>query len=162
MEVDQATFRSVLSVVPTSVVVVTGIAEDGAPKGVTIGSFTSVSLNPPLVGFLPAATMGTWQQIRPSGKFCVNVLTSEQEDVCWAFASDKEDRFSQIKWKPSPSGTPLIDGVAAWIDCTLHSETLLGDHYFVAGQVTALGVSENASASMIFYRNSVGHPALGS
>ena len=160
MSIDHATFRTVLSAVPTSVVVVTGMSGDGSPLGATIGSFTSVSLDPPLVGFLPAIDMAAWQEMRKVGKFCVNVLSVEQEDACWAFASNKEDRFDGIKWKKSPAGMPLIDGSVAWIDCDIHSETELGDHYFVAGLVTAMEAAHNSAHAMVFYRNAVGSPSI--
>ncbi len=160
MTVDNAQFRAVMSSVPTSVVVVTGMSESGAPIGATIGSFTSVSLEPLLVGFLPTINMVAWQEIRKTGKFCVNVLSADQEDACWAFASNKDDRFEGIKWSKSPAGMPMLDGVVAWIDCDIHSETELGDHYFVAGLVTAMEAIHNAAPAMIFYRNAVGTPSI--
>ena len=162
MPIDQATFRAVLSTVPTSVVVITGRSDSGAPLGATIGSFTSVSLNPPMVGFLPAVDMEVWKAMRGAGKFCVNVLTGEQEDVCWAFASGKADRFEGVNWSDSPAGLPLLSGVAAWIDCEIESETLLGDHYFVAGNVIGMGAENASESSMIFYRNAVGVPTIRS
>jgi flavin reductase (DIM6/NTAB) family NADH-FMN oxidoreductase RutF len=161
MTVDQAIFRAVLAVVPTSVVVVTGISPEGNPVGATIGSFTSVSLNPPMVGFLPSVDMEVWKAMKSTGKFCVNVLTGDQEKECWAFAGSKDDRFAGISWKKSPAGLPQLDGVAAWIDCQIHSETLVGDHYFVAGTVLHMGANDAAKDSMIFYRNAVGVPNLG-
>ncbi|NBO55072.1 MAG: flavin reductase, partial [Actinobacteria bacterium] len=96
MTVDQAIFRAVLAVVPTSVVVVTGMSPEGNPVGATIGSFTSVSLNPPMVGFLPSVDMEVWKAMKSTGKFCVNVLTGDQEKECWAFAGSKDDRFEGI------------------------------------------------------------------
>ena len=162
MTIDHATFRAVLSAVPTSVVVVTGVGSSGEPLGATIGSFTSVSLDPPLVGFLPAVDMSAWQEMRKAGKFCVNVLTVEQEDACWAFASNKDDRFDGIKWSKSPQGMPRLDGSVAWMDCEIYSETTVGDHYFVAGLVTGMEAAHNAAHAMIFYRNAVGAPSIKS
>ena len=91
---DSARFRQVLGHFPTGVTVVTGTA-DGAPHGMTIGSFTSVSLEPPLVGFLPQASSPSWQAISSSGAFCVNVLGQDQGELCWRFAKTNDDEKSR-------------------------------------------------------------------
>jgi hypothetical protein len=153
---DSRQFRDVLGHVPTSVVVVTGIDSDGIPQGITIGSFVSVSLEPPLVGFLPGTQSKTWNSLKGTAKFCVNVLAENQADVCWKFAKESDDRFADVEWSPSLNGAPAIAGSLAHIDCDLDSDVLYGDHFFVVGRVTHLhtptGVSQNA---MAFYRGKV-------
>ena len=84
---DAKQFRTVLGHFPTGVTIVSGIT-NGEPAGFTIGSFTSVSLEPPMVGFLPMVTSDTWAAIEPSGSFCVNVLSLAQADLCWRFAKN--------------------------------------------------------------------------
>ena len=153
--VDAATFRSVLGHVPTSVVVVTGIDSSGAPQGITIGSFASVSLDPPLVGFLPGVNSRSWAAIRESGRFCVNVLTSRQDEICWRFAKEGDDKFAGVSWSKAPGGGPLIDGCAAWIDCAIESETVVGDHWFVVGRVEAMDASVDSQDAMVFFRGKV-------
>ena len=93
---DSAQFRAVLGHVPTSVVVVTGLNAQGAAFGITIGSFASVSLDPPLVGFFPGVRSQSWAAIRESGRFCVNVLGSHQEEACWRFAKEGDDKFAGV------------------------------------------------------------------
>jgi len=153
---DSRQFRDVLGHVPTSVVVVPGIDADGTPQGITIGSFVSVSLEPPLVGFLPGTQSKTWNSLKGTGKFCVNVLAENQADVCWRFAKESDDRFAGIEWAPSLNGAPAIAGSLAHIDCNLHADALYGDHYFVVGQVTHLNTPAGASPhAMAFYRGKV-------
>ena len=132
-------FRKVLGHFPTGVTIVTGLAGD-EPAGFTIGSFTSVSLDPPLVGFLPQISSDTWQAMAPAGRFCVNVLRDDQASLCWRFAKSGvgDDRFDYVTWTHSPTGCPIIEGVGAWIDCAVEHSFELGDHYFVVGRVVDL------------------------
>lgn len=154
-EFDSAYFRSVLGHVPTSVVVVTGLNSAGQPFGITIGSFTSVSLDPPLVGFFPGTSSRSWAAIRESGRFCVNVLAGSQDELCWAFAKEGDDKFANIDWTPSAGGSPVLPGVIASIDCAIESETDAGDHVFVLGRVEALDHVDDATDAMIFFRGKV-------
>jgi flavin reductase (DIM6/NTAB) family NADH-FMN oxidoreductase RutF len=94
--IDPKTFRGVLGHVPTGVVVVTAIDTDGAPAGLAIGSFTSVSLDPALVAFLPDKSSSSFPKIREAGRFCVNVLAATQESVCRSFATKGTDKFAGI------------------------------------------------------------------
>lgn len=158
---DSKHFRSVLGAVPTSVVVVTGFDSTGAPHGITIGSFVSVSLEPPLVGFLPGVSSKTWLAIRESGRFCVNVLAADQDELCWRFAKEAENRFDGVDWSPSKNGTPALAGALATLDCDLESDDPHGDHFFVVGRVTDLSAVD-AGDAMVFFRGKVvgvAHPS---
>lgn len=150
-------FRFVLSHVPTGVVVVTGRRPSG-PVGLAIGSFTSISLDPPLVGFYPDRSSTSWPPIRSSGSFCVNVLADDQAELCRRFARSGGDKFEALRWRPAPgSGAPILEGVLAWIDCDLERETEIGDHSLVVGSVRALTVERDAHP-LVFFRG--GHPTL--
>ena len=92
-------FRTVLGHFPTGVAVVTGITSDGKPAGLAVGSFSSVSLDPPLVAFMPDRSSTSWPRFRESGSFCVNILGSDQESVCRAFAARGGSPFSQFCWE---------------------------------------------------------------
>ena len=117
--------------------------------GLSIGSFTSVSLDPPLVGFLPARASQSWPRIRAIGRFCVNVLSDDQEELARLFAAPHDDRFDTVKWRPAPySGAPLLDGVAAWVDCAIESVIPAGDHVFVLGRVHELGRGKRRTAGL--------------
>src|ERR1700754_2445302 len=131
--VDGQRFRRVLGSYPTGVTVVTAIGADGAPAGMAVGSFTSVSLDPPLVAFLPDKSSTSFPKIRTASSFCVNVLAADQEPLCRAFATSGGDKFAGVGWSPTPSGAPCLDGAAAWIDCEFESVQEAGDHYLVIG-----------------------------
>ncbi len=152
---DSAHFRAVLGHVPTSVVIVTGLDANGGAFGITIGSFTSVSLDPPLVGFFPGTQSQSWAAIRESGRFCVNVLGAHQEDMCWRFAKEGDDKFAGIEWVPSAGGNPVLPGSIAWIDCEIETETVMGDHTCVVGLVTSLDHAESVENAMVFFRGKV-------
>ncbi len=135
--IDSATFRRVLGHYPTGVCVVTAM-DQGAPVAMVVGSFTSVSLDPPLVAFFPARTSTSWPLIERAGKFCVNVLGSDQRPLCQQLSGKGEDRFSGVTHRASANGSPILDGVVAWIDCTLDAVHEAGDHYIAVGRVMAL------------------------
>src|SRR3954469_1109241 len=89
---DQRWFRQVLGQYPTGVCVVTATLPDGSNAGFVVGSFTSVSLDPPLVAFFPDKGSTSWPKIRSAGSFCVNILGADHEDVCRRFASRAPDK----------------------------------------------------------------------
>ena len=148
-------FREVLGQYPTGVCVVTAIHAEGFPVGMAVGTFTSVSLDPPLVAFLPDQGSSSWAKIRTSGRFCVNVLGADQEDLCRVFASRNPDKFAGLAWRPAPSGSPVLDGAVAWVDCELDVAHEAGDHHIVIGRVTALAVQKQA-LPLLFYRGGYG------
>jgi flavin reductase (DIM6/NTAB) family NADH-FMN oxidoreductase RutF/DNA-binding IclR family transcriptional regulator len=154
--VDPIRFRQVLGQYPTGVAVVTATGPHGEPIGMTVGSFTSVSLDPPLVAFLPDKRSGSWQAMRTSGKrFCVNVLGADQEEVCRAMAARGAEKFGGIDWRLSPHGNPLITGSVAYIDCLVEAVHDAGDHDIVVGRVQHLDV-ENSAYPLLFFRGGYG------
>lgn len=164
---DSGHFRSILGHFPTGVTVITGIApatDDGeaAPVGFTIGSFTSVSLDPPLVGFLPQVGSATMDAIQASGSFCVNVLSEAQADLCWKFAKSAYDttRFEGVAWHAAPSGSPVLDRAVAWIDCSIEEVYTMGDHLFVLGRVGALDADADQDGEppqpLLFFKGALG------
>ena len=105
---------------PTGVTVITAAA-DGGPVGLAVGSFASVSLDPPLVAFFPDKELvDAGRGSRPPARFCVNILAEDQEEVCRAFASQGRRQVRRARaGRPAGSGAPLLDGVLAWIDCDI-------------------------------------------
>lgn len=132
-------------------VAVTGIDTSGAPVGMTVGSFTSVSLDPPLVGFFPARTSVTWLRIASSGAFAVNLLGHHQQDLSRRLATAGADRFGELTWTPAGSGSPVLEGVLGWIDCDIESIQPAGDHYAVLGRVRDLAVT-STHPPLVFHR----------
>ena len=139
---DGAEFRRVLGHFPTGVTVVTAAGADG-PEGMAIGSFSSVSLDPPLVMFCPGHESASWSRMRPAGSFSVNVLGDHQADVSRVFAGKSDDRFDGLGIRVEATGAPVIEGCLAWIDCTVHAVHDGGDHDIVVGRVEALGVDSD-------------------
>ncbi len=146
----QRRFRDVLGRFCTGVTVVTSMSE-GRPVGMTCQSFSSVSLDPPLVLFCPAKTSRSWPLIQRAGHFCVNLLSHDQSELSTAFATKGADKFDGVAWRRSATGAPLLDGVLGWVDCTVHAVHEAGDHYVVIGRVMDLGVEE-APHPLLFYR----------
>lgn len=136
-------FRDVLGRYASGVTVVTTV-QDRTPIGMTCQSFTSVSLDPPLVAFLPMKTSRAFAAIRSTRRFCVNFLADDQADLSNHFASRVEDKFAGVAWQPTDRGVPLLDGVVGWVDCSVHAVYEAGDHYLVIGRVDDLGEGANA------------------
>jgi flavin reductase (DIM6/NTAB) family NADH-FMN oxidoreductase RutF len=132
-------FRQVMAHVPTAVVVVAAQTPAG-PAGLTVGSFVSVSLEPPLVGFFPAHSSTSWPQVEAAESFAVSVLGEEHEAICRQFAQSGGDKFAGLDWHPSPSGHPVLDEAVAWFDCEPADRHEAGDHWFVLARVHGLGV----------------------
>jgi flavin reductase (DIM6/NTAB) family NADH-FMN oxidoreductase RutF len=147
-------FREVMSHVPTAVCIVAAASQDG-PAGLTIGSFVSVSLTPPLVGVLVAASSTSWPRVAAAGSFCVSVLAEDDEDVCRRFAVSGGDKFAGLEWERSPSGAPVLPSAVAWIDCELHAEHPAGDHRLVLGRVRELAARPE-HGPMVFCRGRYG------
>lgn len=136
--IDPAIFRQVLGHYPTGVCVITSAESGGSPIGMSVGSFTSVSLDPPLVAFFPSLQSSTWPSIRDTGRFCVNVLSDQQATYSQLFAASRTDKFKAVSHRRSPHGLPILDGAVAWIDCHLYAEYEVGDHYIAVGEVCSL------------------------
>jgi 3-hydroxy-9,10-secoandrosta-1,3,5(10)-triene-9,17-dione monooxygenase reductase component len=147
--------RDVLGHFASGVVVVTARSREGAPLGFTCQSFASLSLDPPLVSFAPARTSSTWPRIREVEAFCVNVLAADHRDLSAGFARSGTDKFAGVDWCPAPSGAPVLEGVSAWVDCTLWAEYDGGDHTIAVGRVHDLG-ADPSRAPLLFYRGAYG------
>lgn len=154
MTIDGATFRHVMGHYPTGVCAITATVDE-RPVGMIVGSFTSASLDPPLVGFLPGRRSTTWPAIEATGRFCVNVLSHDQHALCALIAAKAGDPFERVAHRRSAAGLPILDGVVAWIDCALHAVHEAGDHFIVLGAVEALGV-ETAEPPLVFLRGAYG------
>lgn len=156
--VDGARFRQVLGHFPTGVTVITAATEAG-PAGLAVGSFFSVSLDPPLVAFCAGKSSTSYPKIAAAGHYCVNVLADEQEDICRVFASKGDDKFASIGWRPSPvTGAPVINGVLAWIDCEIDAVHEAGDHWIVIGRALELEVGHEGGP-LVFFRGGYGRYA---
>ncbi|MDH3293457.1 MAG: flavin reductase family protein [Acidimicrobiia bacterium] len=156
-EIDSGDFRHVLGHFPTGVTVVTSAGEPGSgcPAGVAIGSFASISLDPPLVGFFLGTSSGSWPAIEASGHFCVNVLCDDQQELCGLMASRSEDKFEGLDYETSGTGAPILPGVHAVIDCLIDGVVPAGDHNLIVGRVQSLSTRRD-HPPMVFYKGQYG------
>ena len=150
-------FRDVLGLFASGVTVVTSMS-DGAPVGMTCQSFSSVSLEPPLVGFCAGKASGSWGRLKGAGQFCVSVLADDQEEVSRRFASKEDDKFAGLAWDRSPLGSPRLTSALAWIDCRTDGVLEGGDHDIVVGAVHDLAVAREGHP-LIFFRGGYAHLA---
>lgn len=150
--IDQALFRRVLGCHATGISVITALAEGDVPVGMAVTSFTSVSLDPPLVAFCPDKKSSTWPQIEKAGRFCVNLLASDQHATCGSFASRGGDKFAGVDYEVSRHGVPVLSGALASIECEVHSVIEAGDHYIVLGRVLQMDALEEG-APLLFFRS---------
>jgi flavin reductase (DIM6/NTAB) family NADH-FMN oxidoreductase RutF len=145
---DKGRLRKVLGRFSTGVTVVT--ADAGTPCGMTANAFTSVSLDPPSV--LVCISRGAlYRAARASGRFAVSVLAADQEDVARYFADHSRPRgaaeFDAVGWLPAPlSGTPVLKGALAWLDCAVTDSFDGGDHEILLGEVLSSGLADGLSA----------------
>lgn len=148
---DAAEFRRVLGHVPTGVTVIASVS-DGEPAGLVVGTFFSVSLEPPIVGFCAAHASTSFPRVRESGRFCANVLAHDQESISRVFASSGADKFRGLGWRAAPdSGSPMLHDALAWIDCSISSVHDAGDHVIVLGDVHRLEVNRSVGP-LVFFR----------
>lgn len=149
-------FRATMRNHPAGVVVITA-SVGGRPVGLTATSFTSVSLNPPLVSFYVADSSSTWPILRRAGEFGVQLLSEGQADVAARFASKGVDRFAApTGWRPGPSGVPLLNGAAAHLVCERFDTRLIGDHWLVVGRVTHTLVLEDPRPPLLYHQGAFG------
>lgn len=155
---DSATFRRVLGHFCSGITVITGI-DAGGPVGLTCQSFTSVSLDPPLVLFVPAKATSSWPRIGAASHFCANVLAEDQEALSRGFAVRGGDKFGGVGWRPGLTGAPVLDGCLAYVDCEIHAVHDGGDHDIVVGRVVDLAITSDA-APLLFFRGGYGRFAV--
>lgn len=133
--IDIAEFRRALGAFVTGVTVVTTIQPDGSPRGFTANSFTSVSLDPPLILVCIAKTASSYPVFSQTRHFAVSVLAEDQKAVSGVFASKAADKFSQVAWRARVTGAPVMEGAAASFDCATHEVIDAGDHIILIGRV---------------------------
>jgi len=159
--IDPLRYRQVLGQYPTGVCAITARRNSLEPVAMVVGSFVSVSLQPPLIAFFPDRASSSWAKLRDCENFCVNILSSEQEGLCRKLASKLPDKFEGASHRISARGNPVLDGVVAWIECRRHSIADAGDHELVMGHVLSLEI-ETAGFPLLFFQGGYGRFAPAS
>ena len=135
-------YRKVMGRLPTGVVAITGVDDDGHDLGFIVGTFGALSLEPPIVTFSVGHTSSSWPRIRRRQVFTANVLSSTQVGECRALAGKGPGKFDSVAYTAGPLGAPRLRDSIAWIDCTVQAEVLVGDHFMVIGTVGAMEVAD--------------------
>lgn len=158
--VEQALFRHVMGHFVTGVTVITAMV-DGRPLGMTAQSFVSLSLDPPLVMVCPSRYSSTWRLIEATRALCINVLSSGQEPISRRFAAKSGERFQDVDWGPAPTtGSPLLSGIHAWVDCSIEDVHPGGDHLIAVCRVLALGAPDERGNPLVFYTGRYGEVSV--
>lgn len=144
----QERYRQVLGRFATGVTAVT--AAGPRPIGLTVNSFTSVSLYPPLVSFCVNNTSRSWPAVRAGGRLCVNILAHDQRHICTQFASSAGERFRGVAWSPAPDGSPILDGAIAWLNGAIEAEHAAGDHVIVVVRVEHMAEQADVAPLVLF------------
>lgn len=153
-QIDPREFRDTLGQFPTGVVIITAIVDTEA-VGMVVGSFVSVSLDPPLVAFLPTRSSSTYAKLKRASRYCVNVLSVEQESTCRQFASKTPDKFAGVDWHLSSNDLPRLSDAVAWIEFEHTTTFEAGDHDIVMGRVIDLEINF-AGSPLLFFQGGYG------
>jgi flavin reductase (DIM6/NTAB) family NADH-FMN oxidoreductase RutF len=154
-DVDPEVFRELLGRFATGVTVVTTRDAAGRPVGMTASSLASVSLQPPLVSVCVDVSADMHRALSASGRFVINILAADQEDLSRRFAqTPAEARFQGIAWTEAPQGQIHLAGALATIDCETYADFPLGDHTLFVGRVT--GGTLGAGDPLLYFRGSYG------
>lgn len=150
MPIDDGTFRLALSHFASGVTVVTTEVE-GTPYGMTVASFASLSLHPPLVLICVEKSVKTHDAIAQAGAFGVSILAQTQQEISGRFASKRDDKFTGVAVRRGELGVPLIDGAICTLECRVHSQLPGGDHTIFVGEV--LGVATAEAEPLLYFRS---------
>ena len=156
MTVDPRALRDAFGCFMTGVTVVTTV-QDGRPLGFTANSFSSVSLDPPLLLVSIANRSANLSAFTTGAGFAINILSEGQKDLSARFARPVDDRFADLYWRHGPAGNPVLAGVSAWFDCRLDQAVPAGDHTILIGRIT--GFEAGDAPGLGYYRGAYVTPA---
>ncbi|TVQ57802.1 MAG: flavin reductase [Rhodobacteraceae bacterium] len=140
--IDPRALRRAFGAFATGVTISTTLDAGGQPVGFTANSFSSVSLDPPLLLVCLAETASSYPAFRDAGRFAVNVLGASQRGLSTQFATRGADKFAGVAWRAVETGAPVLDGSIAWFDCRTHALVPAGDHVILIGRVVAFGAED--------------------
>ena len=153
LEID-ATLREVMSSFPTGVTIVAACDPQGAPYGLTVNSFTSVSLDPPLVLICIGHGSSCHDRLSASSSFSVNILSASQAELARRFSRELSDgRFEEVSWSPGELGDPIVEGAVASLECSVHEVLAAGDHSILLGRVERATRSDRPA--LLFHRGTM-------
>ena len=150
MPIDDARFKLAMSHFASGVTVVT-TERDGTPYGMTVASFASLSLHPPLVLVCIEKAVKTHDAIAAAGAFGVSILAETQADISGRFASKSDDKFAGVRTRRGELGVPLLEGAICTLECRVHDQLPGGDHTIFVGEVVDARTAE--AEPLVYYRS---------
>lgn len=141
-DLDQKALRAAFGTFMTGVTIVTAKASDGTLVGFTANSFTSVSMDPPLILVCPGNHLSSFDVFKNCTHFAANILSENQQDSSDIFAGSKGDRFAQVDWQADKNGVPILTEAIASFSCSTHKSITAGDHLVLIGKVEAFSKSD--------------------
>jgi flavin reductase (DIM6/NTAB) family NADH-FMN oxidoreductase RutF len=157
-DIDEAMFRFALGRFVTGVAVMTTKSDDGANVGVTVSSFNTLSLDPPLILWSLSLKAPSLAHFRAAKRFGVNILASDQRDLALRFARPARDKFADVRVSEGAHGAPLIHGAVVHLECGVEVRHPGGDHELIIGRI--LKASVNEKAPLVFGHGRFGHFAI--
>jgi flavin reductase (DIM6/NTAB) family NADH-FMN oxidoreductase RutF len=146
---DRAELRRVFGAFPSGVTAIAALI-DGNPVGIAASSFTSVSLDPPLVSVCVAHSSTTWPALRDATRFGVSVLGAHQQQACLQLSARDRNRFAALDWWATLDGAVLLEGASAWLECSTDAQHRAGDHDIVVLRVHHLD-ADDAIRPLVFH-----------
>ncbi|MFC5931243.1 flavin reductase family protein [Cryobacterium melibiosiphilum] len=146
--IDPLDYRQVFGMLPTGVTAITGTSKEDKPVGFVVGTFQSLSIDPPLVAFSVDKGSSTWPTIRSLENFTANVLSTAQLPVCRALSRRGVDKFADLAHGKGPHGNPRLPGSTAWLDCNVLYEVVAGDHYIIVASI--IGMEVGSGDALVF------------
>lgn len=147
---DTDALRAVFACFPQGVCAVAALHPDERPRGLSVSSFTPVSLSPPLISICVANTSTTWPKLRELPTLGISVLSDSQDAAARALAAADADRFADLAWRATEDGAVLLDGAVAWMTGTIENELAAGDHLIVLLHLRELG-SDATREPLVFH-----------
>jgi flavin reductase (DIM6/NTAB) family NADH-FMN oxidoreductase RutF len=148
--VEPIELRRIYGTFPTGVTAIAALSDDGKPLGIAASSFTSVSLDPPLVSVCFGHSSTTWPALRTRPRLGVSVLGAHQEQASRQLSARAEDRFRGLEWHAGNDGAVLLTGASAWFECSIEQQIRAGDHDLVLLRVHELH-ADHAVAPLVFH-----------
>ncbi|MEX2455352.1 MAG: flavin reductase family protein [Rhodospirillaceae bacterium] len=152
MSFDQREFRNAVGCFATGVTIVTTLDHDGNKIGITANSFTSLSLDPPLVLFCVDNRINSFEAFESCRHFNINMLCEDQMDLSNRFARSSDDKWDGVEHGYGENGCPLFSGAAAVLECSKHAMYEGGDHLIMVGEVKKVDYELDHQRPLVYYR----------
>lgn len=150
----ETTFKEVMGNYPTGVTIATMIDENGEPQGLTVNSFTSVSIDPLLIQWSIDKKVSSYDAFIKTDTFAINILAADQIDLCMLFTKKNINRFEHCNWEKSKYNVPVLSDVAGVIQCKTYKTVEAGDHMIIIGEV--VDIYNGDKEPLLYHKRNIG------